>query len=209
MSTSLKKKIYTPNLFYEHRLWRAGINNVCGVDEVGRGALAGPVMACAVIFKKDYYHPEVLDSKLLTWQKRRYLRDILCEEALDWSIGSATVKEIDCVNIRQATFKAMRRAINTLTIKPDYALIDGESIGNGICASQGIIKGDNISFTIAAASIIAKDIRDDYMAKISKSYKMFKFEKNKGYGTKEHIQAIKNTGICKYHRKTFLKRILE
>jgi ribonuclease HII len=204
----VSKKIYTPNLFYEHRLWHAGINNICGVDEVGRGALAGPVMACAVIFKKDYYHPEVLDSKLLTWQKRRYLSEELCEEALDWSIGRATAKEIDCINIRQATFLAMRRAINKLKIRPGYALIDGEPLKDGICKSQGIIKGDNKSFTIAAASIIAKDFRDNYMAEISKSYKRFKFEKNKGYGTKEHIQAIKNAGICKYHRRTFLKKIL-
>ena len=209
MSTLLNKKYCIPNLVYEQRLWHAGINKVCGVDEVGRGALAGPVVACAVIFQRNYYHPEVLDSKLLTWQKRRYLREILCEEALDWSIGSATPKEIDCFNIRQATFMAMRRAINALNIKPDYALIDGESIRTGICESQGIIKGDNKSFTIAAASIIAKDIRDDYMAKISKSYKRFKFEKNKGYGTKEHIQVIKNTGICEYHRRTFLRKILD
>lgn len=196
------------NLDYEEILWRAGIVHICGIDEVGRGPVAGPVTACAVIFKKGYYHPEVIDSKLLNKEKRLKLSSILCQQAVEWQVGAASVEEIDRINIRQATFLAMRRAINRLRNRPDYALIDGEGIEMAACASQGIIKGDNKSFTIAAASIIAKEIRDKYMVKLGSIYPVYKFEKNMGYGTEEHIRAIKKYGICQYHRRTFLKRII-
>ncbi len=195
------------SLSLENKLWNAGIVHICGIDEVGRGSIAGPVMACAVIFNQGFFHPEVTDSKLITSNKRRELKEILCKEAIDWRVGLATVEEIDFFNIRQATFLAMRRAIGTLTIKPDYALIDGEGIDNGVCISEGIIKGDRRSFTMAAASIIAKVIRDDYMKKINESYPVYQLGKNKGYGTKEHIQALISEGVCEHHRRTFLRKI--
>ena len=195
------------NLLFEKRLWQAGIVHICGVDEVGRGSLAGPVMACAVIFKKDFFHSEVVDSKLISAKKRHRLEQILINGALEWQIGLATPNEIDVFNIRQATFLAMRRAMNALRIRPDYALIDGEDLQCGICSSCGIIKGDQRSFTIAAASIIAKETRDRLMTNISQIHPAYRFEKNKGYGTKEHIEAIKTEGVSPHHRSTFLKKL--
>ena len=209
MSYIVRKENYQgTNLLFEERLWQAGIVHVCGVDEVGRGSLAGPVMACAVIFKKGYFNSEVVDSKLISAKKRQILEKILTGGALDWKIGLATAKEIDSLNIRQATFLAMRRAINALNIRPDYALIDGENLHNGICLSSGITRGDLKSFTIAAASIIAKETRDRLMIEISQSHPVYRFEKNKGYGTQEHIEAIMTQGVSPYHRNTFLKKLL-
>jgi len=195
------------NLLFENRLWQAGVVHVCGVDEVGRGPLAGPVMACAVIFEREFFHSDVTDSKLLSVKKRQILEKILTGEALEWKIGLATAAEIDYLNIRQATFLAMRRAINALSIQPDYALIDGENLPNGKCLSSGIIKGDQRSFSIASASIIAKETRDRLMARIGEDYPVYGFQKNKGYGTQEHIKAILNHGPSPYHRKTFLTKL--
>ena len=133
MSKNLHKvNALKPDLIYEEKLWQTGKLNICGIDEVGRGPLAGPVMACAVVFKKGYIHPEVTDSKLLSAKKRQALEKILIDAAIDWKIGFATAAEIDAINIRQATFLAMHRAINALRIKPDYAIIDGEGFQNGI-----------------------------------------------------------------------------
>jgi ribonuclease HII len=193
------------SLLFEERLWQSGIVHVCGVDEVGRGSLAGP---CAVIFERGCFNPDVVDSKLMSAKKRQSLEQILNGEALDWKIGVATAKEIDFLNIRQATFLAMRRAMNALKIKPDYALIDGENLKNGICPSSGIIKGDQKSFTIAAASIIAKQRRDNLMIEKGQTYPVYRFDKNKGYGTREHIEAIVANGQSSYHRETFLKKLL-
>ena len=165
-----KQNDHTTNLLFEERLWKAGIVNICGVDEVGRGPLAGPVMACAVIFEKGYFHPEVTDSKQISAKKRQNLEKILINNALEWKIGLATPHEIDLLNIRQATFLAMRRAISALRVIPDYALIDGESLPDCICPSLGIIKGDQKSFTIAAASIIAKETRDRLMIEIGRAH---------------------------------------
>jgi len=197
------------NLLFEERLWKAGIVNICGVDEVGRGSLAGPVMACAVVFEKGYFHSEVVDSKLLSAKKRQELEIILTNGAIDWKIGLATPDEIDLLNIRQATFLAMRRAINSLQVMPDYALIDGESLPSSICPSLGIVKGDQKSFTIASASIIAKETRDRLMKVTGQTCPAYKFEKNKGYGTKEHMEAILTHGSSPYHRMTFLKKLSE
>ena len=196
------------NLIFEERLWQSGIIHICGVDEVGRGSLAGPVMACAVIFEKSFYNSEVVDSKLISAKKRQILENILVHEALDWKIGLATAREIDYLNIRQATFLAMRRAINALKIKPDYVLVDGENLPKCFCSSSGIIKGDQKSFTIAAASIIAKHRRDTLMIEKSQMYPAYRFDKNKGYGTKEHIEAIVANGESSYHRETFLKKFI-
>jgi ribonuclease HII len=126
---------------------------------------------------------------------------------LEWKIGLATPNEIDVLNIRQATFLAMRRAINALRIRPDYALVDGEGLQYGICSSSGIIRGDQRSFTIAAASIIAKETRDRLMTNLSQIHPAYRFEKNKGYGTKEHIEAILTEGVSPYHRSTFLRKL--
>jgi ribonuclease HII len=204
----IKEDYQQTNLFFEKRLWRAGIIHVCGVDEVGRGSLAGPVLACAVIFKKDYFHSEVSDSKLLSSRKRNILEQVLIREAIEWKIGLATVKEIDYLNIRQATFLAMRRALNALKKLPDYVLVDGENLPKGNCPSSGIIKGDQKSFSIAAASIIAKQRRDALMIEKSEIYPAYRFEKNKGYGTQEHIKAIVSEGETSFHRKTFLKKLI-
>jgi len=209
MSENIKKvKPIKPDLLFEEKLWGAGFIHICGVDEVGRGPLARAVMACAVVFKKGFSHPEVVDSKLISAKKRQKLEKILRNAALDWKIGLATAKEIDSINIRQATFLAMRRAIDALQIRPDYVIVDGEHLHYGICPSTGIIKGDQKSFTIAAASIIAKETRDKYMVKLGLNYPAYGFERNKGYGTKEHIKAILTEGMSPYHRETFLKKIL-
>jgi ribonuclease HII len=208
MSDGIKKELYQgTNLIIEKRLWQAGLHHVCGVDEVGRGSLAGPVMACAVIFEKGYFKSDVVDSKMISSKKRNILEKVLVSEAMEWKVGLATEKEIDYLNIRQATFLAMRRAINALKIIPDYALVDGERLPNGICPSSGIIKGDQKSFTIAAASIIAKERRDALMIEKSQIYPAYRFEKNKGYGTKEHIEAILSEGDSSFHRETFLKKL--
>lgn len=209
MSESIiKKPREKANLIFEKRLWQAGLHHVCGVDEVGRGSLAGPVLACAVIFKRGFIHPDVIDSKLLSAKKRNILEQILVNEATEWKVGLATAREIDYLNIRQATFLAMRRAISALNISPDYLLVDGEKIPNGICPSSGIIKGDQKSFTIAAASIIAKQRRDTLMIEKSLIYPAYCFEKNKGYGTQEHIEAIVSEGGTSFHRETFLKKLI-
>ena len=195
-------------LAIEKRIWHSGIRHVCGIDEVGRGSVAGPVMACAVIFRSDFFHPEVKDSKMLSRKKRNEFKEFLCKQALTWNIGIASEREIDFFNIRIATFMAMRRALRGLSIQPDYVLVDGETIKNEMILTQGIIKGDNRSFTIAAASIIAKEIRDEYMAKISPSYPQYKLEKNKGYGTREHLLAVRTMGLSTCHRRSFLLKYI-
>ena len=192
----------------ERDIWNSGINYIIGIDEVGRGPLAGPVFACAVVFDKKYYLPDVRDSKELSEGKREYLKEILCNKAVTWALGSAGVNEIDRLNIRQATFIAMERAISGLKINPEYIIVDGENLPDCPYQSRGIIKGDKLSFTIAAASIIAKVSRDLYMKTIDQEFPEYNFKKNKGYGTAEHIKAIKEYGPCKYHRKTFLRKII-
>jgi len=195
-------------LVYEKKLWQQGYKFIAGTDEVGRGPLAGAVYACAVIFEKYFIFPEVKDSKKLSEKKREFLFELIMKEAVCHSIGIATEKEIDTINIRQASFLAMHRAIESLEIQPDYLLVDGFDLPEVKIPSEGIIKGDDKSFTIAAASIIAKVSRDAYMKDLDKKYPNYKFAKNKGYGTKEHIEAIKKYGITPVHRKSFLTRII-
>jgi len=165
-------------------------------------------MACAVIFRKNYYNSEVIDSKKLSAKKRNILEQILVNQAIEWKIGLATAKEIDYLNIRQATFLAMRRAISALKINPDYALVDGERLPDGICPSSGIITGDQNSFTISAASIIAKQRRDTLMIEINEMFPNYRFYMNKGYGTQEHIEAIIEIGESTFHLETFLKKLV-
>lgn len=196
-------------LSYEKKLWQQGYNFIAGIDEVGRGPLAGAVYACAIIFKKEIFIPEVRDSKKLSEKKRELLFELIRENAVSFAIGTANEKEIDTINIRQSTFLAMRRAVEGLKIQPDYLVVDGFDLPESNIPSEGIIKGDDKSFTIAAASIIAKVSRDAYMKDLDKKYPNYKFAKNKGYGTKEHIEAIKKYGITPVHRKSFLTKIVD
>lgn len=195
-------------LTVEKQLWDQGLSLIAGIDEVGRGPLAGPVFACAVIFEKDFFLAKVQDSKKISAHDREWLAPILRRNALAWAIGTASEIEIDQINIRQATFLAMRRAINNLEVQPDYLLIDGENLPDVAYGSRGIIRGDQLSFTIGAASIIAKVERDKLMIRLDSEYPSYKFAKNKGYGTAEHIRILKMLGPSPYHRLSFLSKIL-
>jgi ribonuclease HII len=201
--------IFPDRLLFENKLWQEGFKFIAGIDETGRGPLAGPVYACAIIFKKDLIIPEVKDSKKISEKKREVLFDLIKKNAVSYAIGIASEKEIDTINIRQATFLAMHRAIEGLSRKPDYLLIDGFNLPDSNIPSEGIIKGDDKSFTIAAASIMAKVSRDAYMKDLDKKYPNYKFAKNKGYGTREHIEAIKKYGVTQVHRKSFLKNVID
>jgi ribonuclease HII len=195
-------------LYFEQRYWQAGKNLIAGVDEVGRGPLAGPVLAGAVIFEKNYFLPGVRDSKKLSPKKRIEFAAIIKREAICWAVGSAGVAEIERYNIRQATFIAMRRALTALTCRPDFILIDGENLPEIPYDSIGITDGDDKSFTIAAASIVAKVERDLLMTELDRSYPLYRFAQNKGYGTKEHIQILRRYGPSIQHRRSFLKNII-
>lgn len=195
-------------LEYENKAYSKGFDIVCGVDEAGRGPLAGPVYAAAVILPPGYIVEGVNDSKKLTEKKRDLLFERIVDECLCYNIGVATEKEIDEINILQATFLAMRRAVDGLDLKPDIALIDGNKKPGLDIEEWDIIKGDGKSANIAAASILAKVSRDRYMLEMAEKYPQYQFEKHKGYGTKLHYEMIEKYGISPIHRKTFLKKIL-
>ena len=192
---------------FDKEFKKEGYNIIWGVDEAGRGPLAGPVYACAIIMKEDFIIPEVNDSKKLTEKKREALYDIILENALDWSVASVSEKEIDEINILNATMKAMDMAILGLKVVPDLALIDGNQNRGIKQNNKTIIKGDSKSYNIAAASIIAKVTRDRFIIKMDELYPQYGFKKHKGYGTKEHIENIRKYGPCEIHRRTFLKNI--
>ncbi|MBO5333175.1 MAG: ribonuclease HII [Clostridia bacterium] len=192
---------------YEQNAVNAGYKVVCGIDEAGRGPLAGPVHAAAVILPIGLEIEGLNDSKKLTEKKREQLFEVICEKAIDYSIGIATEKEIDEINILNATFLAMHRAVEGLKIKPDYALIDGNQYPKiPFVTEETVVKGDAKSMTIAAASILAKVSRDRFMLEKAKEYPEYCFEKHKGYGTKVHYEAIKEFGPSPIHRMTFLKK---
>ena len=194
--------------FYEQNAVNAGYKVVCGIDEAGRGPLAGPVHAAAVILPIGLEIEGLNDSKKLSEKKREQLFDVICEKAIDYSIGVATEKEIDEINILNATFLAMHRAVEGLKIKPDYALIDGNQYPKiPFVAEETVVKGDAKSMSIAAASILAKVSRDRFMLEKAKEYPEYCFEKHKGYGTKVHYEAIKEFGPSPMHRLTFLKKL--
>lgn len=193
---------------YENEAHKKGYKMVCGVDEAGRGPLAGPVFAAAVILPNDIVIEGLNDSKKLTEKKREKLYEEIKKYAIDYNVASASEKEIDNINILNATFLAMKRAIEGLKIQPDFALIDGNRKPELKIDSQTIIKGDSLSASIAAASILAKVERDRLMKKLSEKYSQYQFSKHKGYGTKLHIDLIKQYGPCEIHRKSFLKKIL-
>lgn len=186
-----------------------GFQVICGVDEAGRGPLAGPVCAAAVILPRDLNLPGLNDSKKLSDKKRRILYDQIRREALAYGIAFATQEEIDEINILQATYLAMERAIAQFSKKPDLALIDGNRAKNFGLPVETIVKGDAKCASIAAASILAKVTRDDYMIEVSKTYPDYGFEIHKGYGTKVHYQALDQHGLCPLHRRTFLKNYVK
>lgn len=195
-------------LFYENEAKDKGYNVICGVDEAGRGPLAGPVFAAAVILPEGHIIEGVNDSKKLSEKKREMLFDKIIEECVCYSIGTASEKEIDEINILQATYLAMKRAVEGLEIKPDYVLIDGNRMPPLDIPAETIVKGDGKSASIAAASIIAKVSRDRYMLQLAEKYPQYEFEKHKGYGTKLHYEKIAEHGISDIHRKSFLKKVL-
>jgi len=174
------------------------------VDEVGRGCYAGPVYAAAVILPKDFYHPLLNDSKELTREERNLLRPIIETECISFSVASVSNVEIDRINILQASFKAMHLALNKLKSVPELLLVDGNRFNSyKSLPHQCIIKGDGIYASIAAASVLAKTYRDEYMESLHEKFQMYYWNKNKGYGTREHRSAIEIHGLCRYHRKSF------
>lgn len=181
---------------------------ICGIDEVGRGPLAGPVVACAVILPKDETILYLNDSKQLSAKKREELYDIIMDKAVAVGIGVVSPADIDEINILQATYKAMRIAIGELAVKPDLLLNDAVTIPGVDIKQVGIVKGDARSISIAAASIVAKVTRDRMMVEYDQIYPGYFFAKNKGYGAKVHMEAIKEKGVCPIHRLSFLKNIL-
>lgn len=189
-------------LEYENKLYDKGYKLICGIDEVGRGPLLGPVVTSAVILPVGYYNPEIKDSKKLSEKKREKLFDIITKDAVSIGIGIVDEKKIDEINIYEATKVAMKMAIDNLSIKPDYVLIDAMKLDIDI-PSNSIIKGDAKSESIAAASIIAKVTRDRMIDEIDKEYPMYDLKNNKGYGTKKHLEALKEYGPCKYHRYSY------
>lgn len=190
----------------EDGFYAQGISCICGVDEAGRGPLAGPVCAAAVILPEHAQIPGLTDSKKLTDKKRRELYPLIKEQAIAYGIGYASEKEIDEINILQATFLAMQRALDQLTVKPDLALIDGNREKDFGIPVKTVVKGDSLSANIAAASILAKVSRDDVMMEMAELYPQYQFEIHKGYGTKAHYAALTEHGPSPIHRMTFLKK---
>jgi len=190
-------------LEYEHRYWNSGKKIVAGVDEVGRGPLAGPVVAAAVVFRENPDIPMIDDSKKLTAEIREYLYDIIRAEAWYFGVGIASVNEIDRINILQASYLAMSRAIDELKVRPDHLLVDGRDYQNNDVSYSTIIKGDSLSYSIAAASIVAKVTRDRIMQKYDQEYPQYGFSQHKGYATQSHLNAIEQFGFCSIHRRSF------
>ena len=195
------------NMWEIEQSWmEKGYEIICGVDEAGRGPLAGPVCAAAVILPKGLVLPGLNDSKKLTDKKRRELYPIIKEQAIAYGIGLASHEEIDEINILQATYLAMERAIAQLEGKADFALIDGNRAKDFGLPVKTVVKGDSLSASIAAASILAKVTRDDIMLEMAEKYPEYAFEVHKGYGTKAHYEALRTHGHSPIHRMTFLKK---
>lgn len=191
---------------YERKHLAEGYTQICGVDEAGRGPLAGPVCAAAVILPVNIDIPGLNDSKKLTDKKRRELFPIICREAIAYGIAFADHAEIDDINILQATYLAMERAIAKLEVKADFALIDGNRAKDFGIPVETVVGGDGLSASIAAASVLAKVTRDNYMLEMAQVYPQYGFAVHKGYGTKVHYKALEEHGPCPIHRMTFLKK---
>ena len=190
----------------EDSLYGPDVAVICGVDEAGRGPLAGPVCAAAVILPRDLVIDGLNDSKKLSDKKRRELYDVIIEQALAYGIAFADEKEIDEINILQATFNAMQRAMDQLQLRPDLALIDGNRARDFGLPVQTVVKGDSRSANIAAASILAKVTRDRFMEEMDAQYPQYGFAVHKGYGTRRHYAALEECGPCPIHRMSFLKK---
>ncbi len=198
-----------PDFSYENEARQNGFSLICGVDEAGRGPLAGPVCAAAVILPENCIIEGLNDSKKISEKKRELLFDIIKEKAVAYSIAYGTLEEIEQYNILEATYMAMNRAIDSLKANADFALIDGNRVPRGIkIPCRTIVKGDSVSCSIAAASILAKVTRDRLMLEYDKKHPEYLFAKHKGYGTKAHYDAIKKYGVCEIHRRSFLKNVL-
>ena len=191
----------------ENGLYDQGYQLICGVDEAGRGPLAGPVCAAAVILPKNVDIPGLNDSKKLSDKRRRELYPVIKETAIAYAVVLVDEKTIDEVNILQATFKAMEQAVSGLTTKPDFILVDGNKLPVVDVPARAVVHGDSLSASIAAASVLAKVTRDDLMLELAKDYPQYGFEIHKGYGTKAHYAAILEHGPCPIHRTTFLKKL--
>lgn len=194
---------------YERQAQSRGYHGICGIDEAGRGPLAGPVCAAAVMLPMGCVIDGLNDSKKLTEKKREELFDVICREAVSFGIGWADEKEIDELNILNATFLAMERAVNAMEQRPDWALVDGNRMPSLSVSGETIVKGDAKSANIAAASVLAKVSRDRLLQELDAQYPQYGFAKHKGYGTKAHYEAIKKWGILPVHRRSFLKNLKE
>lgn len=190
----------------EEKYYAQDIRLICGVDEAGRGPLAGPVCAAAVILPANIEIPGLDDSKKLSDKRRRELFPVIQEKAIAFAVAFADHKEIDEINILQATFLAMERAIKQLAVKPEITLIDGNRKKDFGIPAETVVHGDSLSASIAAASVLAKVTRDDYMLQMAKEYPQYGFEIHKGYGTKAHYAALTDCGPCPIHRMSFLKK---
>lgn len=191
-------------LEFEEKYYRQGLQRIAGIDEVGRGPLAGPVCAAAVILPVGVEIEGINDSKKLTEKKREALYDVIAEQAVAWATAFVEPEEIDRINIRQATHKAMQMAVDALEITPEILLVDGNDRIEFSLPSEYIIKGDAKSQSVAAASIMAKVTRDRYMVKMAEQYPGYGLEKNKGYGTPLHMEGIRSIGLCPLHRRSFI-----
>ena len=181
-----------------------------GCDEAGRGPLAGPVFAAAVILPKDFYHPQLNDSKKMTEKAREELRPIIEREAIAWAVVEVSAEEIDTINILNASITGMQRAVRKLSIKPEFLLIDGNRFKPfDDYKYQCVVKGDATYSSIAAASVLAKTYRDEYMRQLAQEFPQYGWERNMGYPTKEHVQAIIEHGYTQHHRKSFHLKQLE
>lgn len=197
-----------PDFELEQAAIAKGFKVVCGVDEAGRGPLAGPVCAAAVVLDSNIDITGINDSKKLSEKKREALFDVITEKAIAYGIAFATVEEIEEYNILNATYLAMNRAIESLEKKADFALIDGNRVPTGIAVEcQTVVKGDAKSMSVAAASILAKVTRDRLLLEYDEKYPQYNFAKHKGYGTAEHMDAIRKHGPCEVHRPSFLKKL--
>ena len=194
-----------PTFEYENNKYEKGYTAVCGCDEAGRGPLCGPVVAAAVILPKDTVIEGLDDSKKLTEKKRERLFEVICETAVAFAIAQASPEEIDKINILNASMLAMRRAVDALSVKADFALIDGNCSRGFTIPTETVVKGDSKSYSIAAASVLAKVTRDRICLEQDKEYPEYNIAKHKGYPTKEHMEAVKKYGPSPIHRKTFLK----
>lgn len=193
-----------PDFTFEFALQARGLCRIAGIDEAGRGPLAGPVAAAAVILPNHFTCPGLDDSKKITARNRELLYERITKDCgISWSVATASREEIDRINILKATHLAMRRAVEGLAVTPDHCLIDGLPVKNFPFPHYGIIKGDGLSLSIAAASIIAKVTRDRIMRELDQEFPQFGFAKHQGYGTKKHLEALRIYGPCCHHRRTF------